>query len=94
MPAFSQWVIYGCNEQGGDDSVRSFISSLTGDAKDEAIAMFKRLEESGDTLGRPRASEHEDGALELRGYYVTFRYLIMPLGRIKLLHWSLNGDEE
>ena len=88
MPPFPRWEIYGCNEQGGNDSVRSFILSLTGDAKVEAFAMLKWLEECGDALESPRVSKHGDGTFAYRGNHVQFRYNFPTRHSIKLTGWS------
>lgn len=88
------WEIYDCDEKGGTNSVQTFVIGLPLDARVEALAFLKLLEEFGDTLIGPRVIDGADGSLELRGHYVRFHYRVYPAHRINLLAGILTGNDD
>ena len=87
------WEIYDCDENVGTDSVQTFVIGLPLDAKVEALAILKLLEEFGDTLIGPRVIHGADGSLQLRGHYVRFLYRVFAARRIDLLSGTLAGND-
>ena len=93
MPLPPSWEIYDCDEKGRTDSVKNFVIGLSPDAKVEALALLKLLEEFGDTLIGPRVIRRADHSYELRGRYVRFFYRVLPAHCINLLAGTLIGDD-
>jgi hypothetical protein len=88
------WEIYDCDVKGGAVSVQTFVSGLPLEAKVEALAFLKLLEEFGDTLTGPHVIHGADGSFELRGCYVRFFCKALPAHRIDLLAGTLTGNDD
>ena len=82
------WTIDAYETQKGERLVWSFIQSLEGRNRVEAIALVQLLEEKGNSLRRPQSGALGDGLFELRGREVRIFYMFLP-NRVAVL---LDGE--
>jgi len=82
-----RWTVTEYMSPGGGAPVLSFLQGLRGDAKAEAIALLKIVEERGNTLREPASKSVGKGLFELRGRASGVRifYAFKPGGVIVLL---------
>src|SRR5262245_59307534 len=83
------WELYDGDEKGGTNSIQYFVIGLALDARVEALALLKLLEEFGETLIGSRVTSGTDGSFELHGHYVHFTYRVSARRRINLLAGTL-----
>ena len=88
MPPHAPWTIDVYETEQGEKLVWTFIASLEGRDRAEAIALVKLLEEQGNMLRRPRSGSLGEGLFELRGNQVRIFYLFLP-NRVAVL---LDGE--
>jgi hypothetical protein len=85
MASESRWTIEAYTTEQGEAPAWSFIRSLTGRDRIEAIALVKLLEAQGNQLRRPHSGVLGDALFELRGKQVRLFYMFLPRRVIVLL---------
>lgn len=81
-----KWIVTEYELPSGQVPALTFLQGLTGDAKTEAIAVLKLIEERGNALREPISKALGDGLFELRGRTSGVRifYTFKP-GRVVVL---------
>ena len=81
-----QWTVVEYEHPSGEAPVLSFLQTLTGDAKAEAIALVRIIAERGNALRAPLSKALGAGVFELRGRSSGVRifYTFKP-GRVIVL---------
>jgi len=90
----SPWTIDAYESDRGDTPAWSFIRSLSGRDKVEAIALVKLLEEQGNLVRRPQSGALGDGLFELRGKQIRLFYVFLPGHVIVLLDGEIKKRDE
>ena len=81
-----RWTVTEYEHPSGEAPVLSFLQTLTGDAKAEAIALVRIVTERGNVLREPLSKALGSGLFELRGQRTGVRifYTFRP-GRVIVL---------
>ena len=86
------WSIDWYRTAAGQVPLRTFLVSLTGDHKDQAVAMLARLRRDGNQVQRSRPIE--SSLFERKGYQVRIYYVFRPGRRIVVLDGDVKKQDK
>ncbi len=88
-----RWTLEWYVTANGEHPLHTFLESLTGRNKEEAIALIELLEKWGNRLRPPRSRALGDGLFELRGHQVRIFYVFRPGRRVALLDGMIKKQD-
>ncbi len=93
MADSEQWRIEWYRTAAGGIPAKTFLASLTGRAKDEAIALLELIQLRGNQIRGPKSKALGGGLFELREHQVRLFYVFRPNRTVVVLDGMIKKQD-